>query len=373
MTVHRWEHGADAVLDARPLGAWAAPQLRRALAEYDGLFAALGVPAAVAVEVAQDCLAALREWAPDLAGEVVELAAGAGVPVGRVALLAARTEVLTAAPVALPGECSTAVHVPADGGPPRTVQTWDWNDDLASDVLVRTLRRPGGPRVATFCEFGQPAKIGVNDAGLGVHFNILRHRSDGGRGAVPVHALARRVLDTAGSVPEAVGVVRSAAVSASTVLTVVDRTSAAFVEVSPAGVAVLPVPRGSTGVHTNHFLDPALAAGEATELLDSSRARLDALTARADAVAEPGARERVVALAGCDAGGCLAVRPRTGAPLLQRWATKSTIALDLVGGRLQFGEGGPAEAAEAWQEFPVPGRPGERRVAGHRRRAGAER
>jgi isopenicillin-N N-acyltransferase-like protein len=50
-------------------------------------------------------------------------------------------------------------------------------------------------------------KIGVNNHGVGVHLNILHHGADGGPIAVPVHVLARAVLDGASGLGEALAIV----------------------------------------------------------------------------------------------------------------------------------------------------------------------
>src|SRR5690606_38090594 len=116
------------------------------------------------------------------------------------------TEILARAAV-VTEECSTAVLLPSDGGAPRTVQTWDWYSQMAHETLVRSQPAPGGARIVTFGEFGQVAKIGVSSRGLGVHFNILQHRTDGSRVGVPVHVLTRMILDRAATLGEALQLV----------------------------------------------------------------------------------------------------------------------------------------------------------------------
>ena len=56
----------------------------------------------------------------------------------------------------------------------------------------------------TLCEAGTLAKIGLNDAGLGVCLNLLRSSEDGGHDGTPIHILLRQVLATCRSVDEAV-------------------------------------------------------------------------------------------------------------------------------------------------------------------------
>ncbi|MFH8839047.1 C45 family autoproteolytic acyltransferase/hydolase [Streptomyces sp. NPDC017868] len=111
-----------------------------------------------------------------------------------------------------------------------------------------------------------PHERGRNDAGLGPHFDIPRHRSDIPAGGMPVHAVPRRVLEEATTVAEAHDIIASAKVSASTALTVATyrdgRAAAASPEMSPAGVAVVRPGGDGWVVHTNHFLDAGPADGD---------------------------------------------------------------------------------------------------------------
>ena len=260
----------------------------------------------------------------------------------------ARTEVLAVAKAT--GECSTAVRVPADRAAPETIQTWDWHDALATDGLLHGLSLESGRRVKLFTEFGAPAKIGVNDAGLGVHFNILSHRSDGGPGGVPVHAIARRILEEAETVADALEIAESAPVSASTVFTVVSfrdgAAEAASIEVAPAGVAV--VRPGADGwlVHTNHFLDPFLAEGDTGDEDSTTRTRYAHTSARTGAMTGRTPEERASAWCGTDtADAPVCVRPDLTKPAHEQWGTLLTIGLDLRGFGLDVHAGTPDEAA----------------------------
>lgn len=148
------------------------------------------------------------------------VAEGAGVLFWTIAALNARTEILAEAGAPRAGECSTLVH---SGTRTTGGQCWDWHEELAAAWHIQTVS--GGTRnVAGITEYGILAKIGVNDAGVGVLFNILGHWDDAATG-VPVHLVARHVLGTAGSFEEAVGILTGAPVSASTVMTVVITTS----------------------------------------------------------------------------------------------------------------------------------------------------
>ena len=151
-----------------------------------------------------------------------------------------------------------------------------------------------------------------------------------------MHAIGRRILEEASTVAEAVDIARSARVSASTVLTVATVRDgvgeAASIEMAPAGVAV--VRPGADGwlVHTNHFLDPGLAAGEAGTPESVSVERLEHVhDVRAEMAGVP-ARERAAAF--CGAAGAAAVvcmQPDAARPAHEQWGTLLTVSLDLAG------------------------------------------
>ncbi len=371
-------------------------EIRDTVARYLEFFALSEFSRARVDGIAERSLAALRAWAPGLAQEIEATAAAAGVPTLELAALNARTEILAAGEPDREGECSTLVLAPESARSPLTLQTWDWHAELCPTGLLLSVA-PDPPeagrgrgrgrvgRVRLFTEAGMLGKIGVNDAGLGVHFNILHHASDTDAGGVPVHAIARRVLDEASTVEEAASIIRSAPVSASTVLTVVaDRGArrAVCFEISPERVAeVLPDPDGVL-VHTNHFLAPELAAGEAASPASTTRTRfahLSRIGERANLrggglrglgdledlgevgglreLGDPGdlgdlrgagasIEDRAADFCGPEgAHAPVCMRPDPSLPPNDQWTTLLTIGLDLERGRLEYRAGSPAELA----------------------------
>ncbi|WP_067184327.1 C45 family autoproteolytic acyltransferase/hydolase [Microtetraspora niveoalba] len=356
-----------------------APEIARGWRTYSQLFEVAAAARGVTLDVpalALRTLAATRAWAPELAAEIEGVADGAGVPLWVAAALNARTEILAVAGTPRAGECSTVVRV---GDRTLGGQTWDWHEELADGWHVQTVR---GDEVAFtgITEHGILAKIGLNEAGVGVLFNILGHVDDGADG-VPVHLVARRVLGGARSYAEAVAILTAAPVSASTVVTVVTADRAACVELSPAGAAVIPpgpvTPEGPHGsddqggsdgvggsdgagwlVHTNHFVAPALAEGE-------FRGR-----------AEPETYDRERLLAGRirdghpfdDAGdlaALLTAHPGDGAEVCchapadgrlgTRWASLATIVVEPGAGRLMLHDGTPCSARPSTWTTVTPG------------------
>jgi isopenicillin-N N-acyltransferase-like protein len=202
----------------------------------------------------------LSRW-PELVAELEGVAAGAGVPVEALLRMQARTELLGGP------ECSLI------GRPGSVAQNWDWHPDVVP--LVWVVTQPGGRWFATLTEAGMVGKIGLSSAGLCFGLNFLRCSVDGGLDGVPIHVLLRVLLDRTESFDEAVDLLTSARVRASSSVTVGSADEVVAVEVSPGGARVI---RGEQVLHTNHFL-AGLPAGVDLELEDDSTtvARLEDL------------------------------------------------------------------------------------------------
>lgn len=341
----------------RAVGSRFATRIGRAGELYLAHFDAVGIDRDTVAAITDRSHRALRVWHPALAAESDAMAEAAGVPRWVVAALGARTEVLVAAPPSAEGECSTAVRVAAGLAQPETVQTWDWHDHLAPDGLLHALTAASGRRVRLFTEFGMPAKIGVNDAGLGVHFNFLSHASDTVAGGVPVHAVVRRVLEEAGTIDEAVAIAATAPVSASAALTVctagADGARVASIELSPADGAVVGPDRDGWLLHTNHFLDPTLSAGDTMPPESTTAERHAHLVEVRAAMAGLAVAERAKAMcgaAGSAAPVCLAPDPTL--PPHERWTTLLTISIATAEPALHYRAGTPDVAADlGFQRF----------------------
>ncbi|WP_022928444.1 C45 family autoproteolytic acyltransferase/hydolase [Patulibacter americanus] len=319
---------------------------------YDALFGASGAAPAVVRRVAGEALERTAAWAPQLAEEIAGIAAGASLDVWRIGALNARTEILAAVGAASRAECSTFVALDPSGQAPRTVQTWDWHDHLRGSMLAVRLEPRPGHHVHLFTEMGIVGKLGVNGAGLGLHFNILAHADDGGPTGVPVHVVARRILDEATTIDEATALAASAPVSASTVLTVVafdgTRSAVRGLELSPAGLAILEPDAEGVFAHTNHFLDAELSRSERHGPDDpGTYGRLDELVRRTPelrAADDPTAR--ATALLDHREDRMLCCHPERGAQAGDRWETLVTAALDLDARELLLHEGGPCRVGD---------------------------
>lgn len=251
--------------------------------------------------------------------EIAGIAIGAGVDVRELLAVNARTELTVGA-----DECTVA------GAGSVLAQNWDWHPDLQESTLVWIVREEDR-WFATLTEAGILAKIGLNDAGLGVCLNLLRCSEDGGLDGTPIHLLLRRVLAECRSVGEAVELLTRARVSASSAVTVATPGDVVTVELSPGGANVV---RG--GTHTNHFLVPP-PAGRDVGLEESART-----VERLEAVRTKPLLEALRSHDGHPKGVCRHVDESE--PWEQRTATLASVILDLEARRMHVAAGQPCTA-----------------------------
>ena len=329
----------------RLIGERFAPAIRETVALYLAFFPKLGIAPQRAREIGEASLATLGAWCPRLAAEVEAIADGVNLPCWQLACLNARTEILATAPALAEGECSTTVHAPAGPHAPRTLQTWDWHDSLAPQGLLMQIATPHGRTVKLFSEFGMLAKLGVNSA-AGLHFNILHHASDNDSAGVPVHAIARRLLEDATTVQEAIDIARTARVSASTVLTVFTRHDA-----NPRAASIeLAVGRGRGGAASGRLAaayEPlSRSRVERRRVMpDSSttRERFAHLNDVVNGMTSADVRER-----GGDvraAGAVVCFHPDLSMPDTERWETLLTVGIDTDACALDYVAGNPHDLA----------------------------
>ncbi|WP_169253351.1 C45 family peptidase [Brevibacterium sp. 'Marine'] len=235
---------------------------------YRRYFSHLSITEAAVESAAVSSWRQLQVWWPTGAEEVEAVAAGAGIAVTELMEIIARTEIMTQA-AAAPTECSTVSHT----GPGASVaaQNWDWAADFSTLWHFNDVGSvPGQHRHVGIAEFGMLGKIGLNEAGVGVLLNILKHAGDEA-GGVPIHMILARVLAEAGTLTEALEIIGSAPTSSSSVITVITAEAAVQVEIAGAlkrerRARAARGADGETGesgflLHTNHFLHPDLLDG----------------------------------------------------------------------------------------------------------------
>ncbi|MFC9498332.1 C45 family autoproteolytic acyltransferase/hydolase [Streptomyces sp. NPDC056982] len=324
------------------------------IAAYDRLFRLGGIGPQQVRDDAERALDTIDAFRPRARAEIEGIAHGAGVDVWRIAALNARTEILARSATVPPGECSTIVRrTRGAAGTVDTfgIQTWDWHVEL--NPYWHTLESRGGTHdVVGLTEHGILGKIGINSAGLALHFNILGHRRDG-VGGVPMHVLAAVVLEEAGSVAEAVEIVRGAPIASSGSFALFDTSEAVLLDLSPEGVFAVESDRG-TLVRTNHFLTPALAAGEKTWLYQpDSGERYDLIRKRLTPTALPQSPDDLVGLLVSGEGeAALTCLPDMNLPEGQRWASLATVILEPATSTARILDGTPADSgARPWRHL----------------------
>ena len=223
------------------------------------------------MRLGEAALTRVSSWQPRMVEEMEGVASGAGVAPELIGALNARTE------IAREGGCSLLARLDAVDGP-WLAQNWDWYVDAPERCVVWTADLADGERLVTMTEAGILAKLGLNSRGLAVGLNILHHRRDGGPMGIPVHLILRGLLELCSTVEDAEALIGDSPTSGSSAVTVVDAAGGGAVfELSPSGYARID-PRNGFLAHTNHFVDPGLGDGEASELdLDGSKARLELL------------------------------------------------------------------------------------------------
>ncbi|MGV9563727.1 C45 family autoproteolytic acyltransferase/hydolase [Streptomyces sp. NPDC003480] len=222
---------------------------------------------------------------PELAEEIRGLAAGAGISHAEALLLQLRREITGYRSTRRPhGDCTTYARV--DGAGPHTVlaQTVDLNGNLDDQTCVLSLRRAGARRDVLMLSFGGLlGYLGMNSDGLAVGINLVL----GGqwRPGLPPYLAVRHVLDSAGSVDEALEVLSRLRLASSRSLTLCDASGAACAEFLDGRMHVA---RAAQTVHTNHFLHPEFIPFDELNVFakNSSLRRLDACTVRLSALPE---------------------------------------------------------------------------------------
>jgi isopenicillin-N N-acyltransferase-like protein len=331
-----------------------AERIARTVEIYDRLFEVkTGLGQADIARFGAEALDRIGTFAPDLVDEIEGIAHGSGVSVEAIGALNARTELLCSGR----GECSTIACLGdvTSSGEPIGLQTWDWHDAIADSWLRWTIDLPNGHRVETLTEAGIVGKIGMSSAGVGVMLNILGHRDDGPPLGVPVHVLTRAVLDRAANAVEALQILTTATVSASSAATVVaaDENGGAVctVELCAAGPGfVTPDDRGVL-VHTNHFLaEPGRSGDTMVREAPDSVLRLDHAR-RAMGRLEAGTIDETAILGALRShrggSGAICCHPAVDAAFGDRWATLATITLEPVPARMTLRRGGPCQAEPA--------------------------
>jgi isopenicillin-N N-acyltransferase-like protein len=317
------------------------------VATYERIFELdRGLGAAELAARGREVEARVRAFRPALADEIEGIAAGAGQAPEAIFAINARTELLAGGAIAGNAlECSTVAML--DGDRALLAQNWDFHPDLAGARVVWTIDEPG---LTTFTEAGVVGKIGVSSAGVALAINFLGTDADGGLDGVPIHVLARALLEEVRTVQDARALIESTPVSASVAMTVAGPDAGGGVgalafELWPGGVVEVAPDRGSIA-HTNHFLVAVGARDVQADCADAPSTH-DRLGQLRDAIAnglEPDTAQ-LAELLSSRAGAEPIFRIDDGtAPWIVRCSTLATLLFEVPSGRMWLRGDGDAAA-----------------------------
>lgn len=236
-------------------GRQARDRIARGLELYRQEFRRCGMQWSSALSKAEAYLPALERFDAEMYAEILAIARGADFPVASIAILNARTELGLAARQS--EECTAALAL-ADATADGSVlhgQNWDWRPGCVETSVVLRITLPEGGRILTFCEAGQLARHGMNDAGIALTANGLQVPGDPLDGGVPTPILRRRMLMMR-SLAAAAAVAMNAKHSSSHALMLSHVEGEAYcIEMTPKQFFWL-LPEAGIMTHANHFKAP---------------------------------------------------------------------------------------------------------------------
>ncbi|MET8331245.1 C45 family peptidase [Streptomyces sp. NPDC005181] len=187
------------------------------------------------------------------------------------------------------------------------------------------------------------AKIGVNSAGLGLHFNILGHRDDR-VGGIPVHVLAALVLEEADNADQARQILHDSPITSSGSFMLFDTQRAVLLDISPAGIFEAPQVAEGTYLRTNHFLTAVPAEHEKSWLYQPDSGERHAFLrnrlAHSNAATDDQLLQQLVTGPGEPPVTCI---PDMDSPMGRRWASLATVVLNPGSRTARVLDGTPAE------------------------------
>lgn len=202
---------------------------------------------------------------PEYVEEIEAIAQGAKVDPGLIYAVNARTEILSLESQPY-SECTAVYFKQAH----LLGQNWDWGGDLEKLMVLLRIRKPDGHTILTMTEPGMLAKVGLNNAGVGLCLSALDVYKN--LYGVPIHIILRSILD-AKSRDEVIlniasGVKHGGYETAGNILAAFEDGSYLNVELADDKMFFLE-PNKEIFVHTNHYLgapltDPALKRHQST-------------------------------------------------------------------------------------------------------------
>lgn len=247
--------------------------------------------------LAERCLPAHRDYAPDLYEEMEAMAGAAGLSPSEAMVLGGYTDFLDLVRAhhgspRIVDEC-TAVVVPdgsaADGG--FLAQTWDMDASATSHVVMLHIAAEEGPSALIFSTVGCLGQIGMNEAGIAVGINNLS-AADGRVGVTWPFVVRKALQQTA--IGTALECILEADLAGGHNFVLFDSTGTGYgVEAMPTASQVTPLGDHPL-IHTNHCLAAATRAVEAARPQDLQLSSERRLSDAAGLLASPPVTEEML-------------------------------------------------------------------------------
>jgi isopenicillin-N N-acyltransferase-like protein len=297
--VHRFRHiviaAGDPFARGKQLGQATRGELDAALALYKMLLVrSTGLSWAELRDRATAFWEPIEAYDPSIAREIEGIAAGGGRRLDEILALNTRTELMYGLGDAPATECTSMLALPpaTEGGAVLLAQNWDWRRGCAATTIAVDLQQGDRPRICMVAEAGIVGKMGFNDSGIGVVFNLLTCDADRGAAAVPVHVMLRGILNSRTLEEAREAVTRATRAASANVIIASADGPGLVLETAPGGDdQVWPVePCAGLMSHANHFEtdvpvtdtlidhapDSPFRSARARELLRAARPRVSA-------------------------------------------------------------------------------------------------
>lgn len=247
--------------------------------------------------LAERMLPAHREYAPELFAEMLAMAEAAGISAAEAVIVGGFTDFVDAvralAQTAPEEDDCTAVLVPRERGGPWFAQTWDMHDTATAHVVMLDVQPAEGPAALVFSTAGCLGQIGMNEHGICVGINNLS--AGDGQIGVTWPFVVREVLRQR-TIEDALAQVLRARLAGGHDFLLLDAQGRGYnVEAMPTHAAVTPL-AGEPLAHTNHCLDAACQAREASKAADLRQSSVLRLETARRMLAGPVDLELLVAL-----------------------------------------------------------------------------
>lgn len=343
-------------------GVQAHAQIHAGREGYERNFHRSGIRWAKAVGYARRYADSIADAFPQLISELEGIAAGSGLEFDDVLAMNCRTEIMWSRvneqlpSTRVPAECSSFGLTPdrTEAAHAWIGQNWDWLVHAFDSVILLEVERPDGPNYVTVVEAGLLAKSTLNAAGIGIAVNTLITSDDADTDGIPFHVLLRALAD-AETVFDAVELLASHRRASSGHYLVGGADGAVLsIECEPGGVAgVHPIsPNGGLVVHTNHFVSRTRGDDLAPLVMADSYVRMQRLRDRLD-------ESKLASIASIhralgdhtDHPGSICCHPDPRSDETARWASISSMIMDLPERALFLCEGNPCEVPRRRIDF----------------------